>query len=170
MVSEDDYRRDTFPLLSLSQVLRIAPHLLVLRTCQTPTPLRLATSHNDYSFCDCAWGFPRESRSLVAPRREHRKDPIPHGGAGVDSLGAQIYDRGDDRSSLHSLGAQEPCGGTHERASRGCKTALGWSAEGGPRHPIFPWCVHILFPPSSNYVFLNVEDRGLFRRRIYFSS
>ena len=170
MVSEDDYRRDTFPPLSLWQVLRIVPHLLGLRTWQTPTPLRLATSHNDYSFCDCAWGFPRESRSLVAPRREHREDPIPHGCAGVDSLGAQIHDRGDDRTSLRSLGAQEPCGGAHGRASRGRETALGWSAEGGPRHPIFSWCVHILFSPGSNYVVLKEEDGGLFRRRICFSS
>ena len=38
MVSEDDYRQDTFPPLSLWQVLRIAPHFLVLRTYQTPTP------------------------------------------------------------------------------------------------------------------------------------
>ena len=36
MVSEDDYRRDTFPPLSLWQVLRIAPHFLILRTYQTP--------------------------------------------------------------------------------------------------------------------------------------
>jgi hypothetical protein len=36
MVSDDDYRQDTFPPLSLWQVLRIAPHFLVLRTHQTP--------------------------------------------------------------------------------------------------------------------------------------
>ena len=36
MVSEDDYRRDTFPPLSLWQVLRIAPHLLALRTYPYP--------------------------------------------------------------------------------------------------------------------------------------
>jgi len=41
MVSEDDYRRDTFPPFSLWQVLRIAPHILALRTYQTPSPLRL---------------------------------------------------------------------------------------------------------------------------------
>ena len=40
MVSEDDYRRDTFPPLSLWQVLRIVPHVLALRTYHTSTPLR----------------------------------------------------------------------------------------------------------------------------------
>ena len=40
--------------------------LLVLRMYKTATFLQLATSHNDYTFYDCAWGFPQVAHVAVA--------------------------------------------------------------------------------------------------------
>jgi len=151
MVSEDDHCRDTFPPLSLSQVLRIVPHLLVLCTYQTPIPLRLATSHNDYSL-GRSW---RRAASIAKTRYLMR--------ARAWTPWELKFVMGVTTTSLHSLGAQELCGGAHGRHFQGDKTTLGWPTKGGPRHPVFPWCVHLFPAREDNFrmlAFLQKDRNG----------
>ena len=49
----------------------------------------------------------------MAPRRAHRGSPISAAGADMEPLGAQVRARGDDRTSVFGLGAQESHGGAH---------------------------------------------------------
>jgi hypothetical protein len=99
----------------------------------------------------------------MAPRRPHRSSPICIARAEMDCRATQVHEWGDDRADVLCLGAQEPHGGAHRRASGRCKTALDWAAKGGPCDTLLPWYVPILLPLCSaltQKALCGVRDKG----------
>jgi|SRR5712671_590728 len=113
MVNPDDYPGDVVPRLSLWQKLQILPIILALRGSPVSTTHILHHLIKFDSSCGWDWGLPREQRPLVAPCNAYRTDAVPIGGADMDSPGAQVFVRDDDRTSVCGVGAQERCGGAY---------------------------------------------------------